>query len=113
MPEIFRFYGFSFFFYSREHEPIHVHVEGAEGFAKYNYDGNDFVLAISKGLKNNELKKIKFVIDENKDIIISRWKEYFEDYFLVDFPNILLIFRIFQNLYKYHLLFFRYDWQWR
>ena len=61
MPEIFRFYGFSFFFYSREHEPIHVHVEGAEGFAKYNYDGNDFVLAISKGLKNNELKKIKFV----------------------------------------------------
>ncbi|MBF1617573.1 DUF4160 domain-containing protein [Prevotella sp.] len=76
MPEIFRFYGFSFFFYSREHEPIHVHVEG---FAKYNYDGNNFVLSISKGLKNNELKKIKFVIDENKDIIISRWKEYFED----------------------------------
>ena len=28
MPEIFRFYGFSFFFYSREHKPIHVHVEG-------------------------------------------------------------------------------------
>ena len=79
MPEIFRFYGFSFFFYSREHEPIHVHVEGSEGFAKYNYDGNNFVLAISKGLKNNELKKIKFVIDENKDIIILRWKEYFED----------------------------------
>lgn len=58
MPEIFRFYGFSFFFYSREHEPIHIHVEGVEGFAKYNYDGNNFVLAISKGLKNNELKKI-------------------------------------------------------
>ena len=54
-------------------------MEGAEGFAKYNYDGNNFVLAINKGLKNNELKKIKFVIDENKDIIISRWKEYFED----------------------------------
>lgn len=49
------------------------------GFAKYNYDRNNFVLAISKGLKNNELKKIKFVIDENKDIIISRWKEYFEN----------------------------------
>ena len=26
MPEVFRFYGFSFFFYSREHEPPHVHV---------------------------------------------------------------------------------------
>lgn len=28
MPEIFRFFGFSFFFYSREHEPLHIHVEG-------------------------------------------------------------------------------------
>lgn len=35
MPEIFRFFGFSFFFYSREHEPIHVYVEGVEGFAKF------------------------------------------------------------------------------
>ena len=27
MPEIFRFYGFSFFFYSKEHELMHVHVK--------------------------------------------------------------------------------------
>lgn len=33
MPEIFRFYGFSFFFYSKEHEPLHVHVEGNGGMA--------------------------------------------------------------------------------
>lgn len=33
MPEIFRFFGFSFFFYSKEYEPIHVHVEGEDGFA--------------------------------------------------------------------------------
>ncbi|MBE6256077.1 MAG: DUF4160 domain-containing protein [Prevotella sp.] len=26
MPEVFRFFGFSFFFYSREHEPLHIHV---------------------------------------------------------------------------------------
>ncbi|WP_449035156.1 DUF4160 domain-containing protein [Prevotella sp.] len=78
MPEIFRFYGFSFFFYSREHEPIHIHVEGNEGFAKYNYNGEDFVLDVHKGIKNNDLKKIKSVITENKDIIISRWQEYFE-----------------------------------
>ena len=51
MPEIFRFYGFSFFFYSREHEPIHIHVEGNEGFAKYNYNGEDFVLGVHKGIK--------------------------------------------------------------
>ena len=34
MPEVFRFFGFSFFFYSKEHEPVHVHVEGNGGMAK-------------------------------------------------------------------------------
>ena len=51
MPEIFRFYGFSFFFYSREHEPIHVHVEGAEGFAKYNYDGNNICFSYQQRIE--------------------------------------------------------------
>lgn len=40
MPEIFRFFGFSFFFYSKEHEPIHIHVEGEEGFLTNNGGGN-------------------------------------------------------------------------
>lgn len=31
MPEIFRAFGFSFMFFSREHEPIHVHVVGKDG----------------------------------------------------------------------------------
>lgn len=44
MPEIFRFFGYSFFFYSKEHEPIHVHVEGAGGFAVFDYDGESFVM---------------------------------------------------------------------
>jgi len=77
MSEIFRFFGFSFFFYSKEHEPIHVHVEGASGFAKFDYDGNNFVLNMAKGIKVNDLNKIKFVIEENKDIIVARWNEYF------------------------------------
>lgn len=27
MPEILRMFGMRFYFYSREHEPIHVHVK--------------------------------------------------------------------------------------
>lgn len=38
MPELFRFFGFLFYFYSREHEPIHVHVEGAGGLAIFDYN---------------------------------------------------------------------------
>ncbi len=78
MPEIFRFFGFSFFFYSREHEPIHVHVEGNDGYAVYDFDEDSFVLREKQNIKANDQKKIESVIEENKDIIIKRWKEHFE-----------------------------------
>ena len=78
MPEIFRFYGFSFFFYSREHEPIHVHVEGNNGYAVFDLVGASFVLREKQNIKANDQKKIEAAIEENKDIIIKRWKEHFE-----------------------------------
>ncbi len=79
MPELFRQYGFLFFFYSREHEPIHVHVEGNGGLAIFDYNEkkDEFELRESRGIKNNDLKRIKGAIDENKDIILRRWKEVF------------------------------------
>ena len=77
MPEIFRFFGFSFFFYSREHEPIHVHVEGNDGYAIFDLIDNAFVLREKANIKTSDMKKIKFVIDENTDIIIKRWNEHF------------------------------------
>ncbi|MBQ9190768.1 MAG: DUF4160 domain-containing protein [Bacteroidaceae bacterium] len=79
MPEVFRFYGFSFFFYSKEHEPLHIHVEGNGGMAKFKWNGNEFELSEKQGIKANDYKKIKKVIDENDDIIIKRWKEYFDN----------------------------------
>ena len=78
MPELFRFFGYSFFFYSREHEPIHVHVEGNDGYAKYVLAEDTFVLKATHGIKASDRKKIELTIEENKDIIISRWKEYFK-----------------------------------
>lgn len=78
MPEIFRFIGYSFFFYSREHEPIHVHVEGKDGYAIYDLVKNQFELREIHGIKTNDQKKIESVIAENKEVIIKRWKEHFE-----------------------------------
>lgn len=77
MPEIFRFYGFSFFFYSREHEPLHIHVEGKGGMAKFDWNGVAFELSEMHDIKASDLRKIEEVIDENADIIIRRWEEYF------------------------------------
>lgn len=36
MPEVFNLFGYSFYFYSKEHEPIHIHVEGEEGLVIYD-----------------------------------------------------------------------------
>ena len=80
MPELFRFFGFTFFFYSREHEPIHVHVEGNDGYAVLDYDksSDTFVLREKQKIKSADLKRIKNICEENKDIIVKRWKEHFE-----------------------------------
>jgi hypothetical protein len=77
MPELFRFFGIKFFFFSREHEPIHIHIENADGDAKFIV-GNDITLIENHGMKNKDLKIAEGIIEENKEIIISRWKEYFK-----------------------------------
>ena len=46
--------------------------------AKFNWNGTKFDIYEEQGIKSNDLKKIKEVIDENADIIVSRWEEYFE-----------------------------------
>lgn len=78
MPEVFRFCGFSFFFYSREHEPVHIHIEGKDGYAVYNLDTGTFTVREIHGIKSQDRKKIETVLSENKEIIIKRWKEHFE-----------------------------------
>lgn len=46
--------------------------------AKYEWNGTEFVLIEKYGIKANDLKKIKKVIDDNADIIIKRWHEHFD-----------------------------------
>lgn len=54
-----------------------MHVEGKDGFAKFEYDGKRFHLRESHGIKAVDMKKIQFVIDDNADIIVARWNEHF------------------------------------
>ena len=75
MPEIFRFAGIRFFFFSNEHLPIHVHVKNSDGTAKFTV--NPVQLIESKGMKNKELNTAEEMIRENEDLIVLRWKEYF------------------------------------
>ncbi len=64
-------------FFSHEHEPMHVHVIGNEGEAKFSWNGERFVLEKTRNVKRNDLRRITSVISNNSDIIIKRWIELF------------------------------------
>ena len=63
-------------FYSNNHEPIHVHILKDEHEAKYNVMSMEMISNF--GFKKQELALIESVIEENKEIIIERWKSHFE-----------------------------------
>lgn len=79
MPEIFNLYGYSFFFWSKEHDPIHVHVEGSDGYATFDWDERNatFIQRECINIKAGDLRKIKKAIAERQQEIIDRWNEYF------------------------------------
>ena len=77
MPEILRMFGIRFFFYSREHEPIHVHVKNADGKAKFDILTEGVVLVKNEGMKPKDIKAAEMVLEENKELAIEKWNEYF------------------------------------
>ena len=77
MPTIFIVFGFCFKFYSNGHEPIHVHVTKDGHEAKFNVI--PVVEMVSNhGFKKHELTIITGIIEENRTILVERWKEYFK-----------------------------------
>lgn len=77
MPTIFELFGIRYYFYSGEHEPLHVHFENADGKAKVNLEPK-IELIYNHGIKPNDLKKAMKTITLYKDEIIKRWYEYFD-----------------------------------
>ncbi len=77
MPEVFRELGYRFYFYSDDHLPIHIHVTYGDGEAKFNVSGNRAILIANNGLKANELKTAKRMIEANIDRITTCWIQYF------------------------------------
>jgi hypothetical protein len=82
MPLLFILLGFRFMFFSNDHEPIHIHVVRGMGeikeYAKFTLMP-DVKIVENKGLKRSELKKAQSIIEDNKEIIIDRWLQYFNN----------------------------------
>ena len=77
MPEIFRFLGIRFFFHSREHDPIHVHVQNADGKAKFIITSDAVTLVENSGMKPKDIHAAEMILEENKELAIEKWNSYF------------------------------------
>jgi hypothetical protein len=75
MPEVFRIFGIRFYFYANEHLPIHIHVQNANGKAKFQVLPT-IKLIDNKGLKSSEIKLAEGIIEENKILIIRSWEAF-------------------------------------
>lgn len=76
MPTLLSQQGFKFFFYANEHDPKHIHVENANGFAKIELA--TLKVTYSK-MKPKDLKKALALIAVNQDDFMRRWDEYFSE----------------------------------
>jgi hypothetical protein len=74
MPTILILFGIRFYFYSREHEPIHVHIETGDGRAKFELVPQ-VRLTENKGVKNKDIKLAESIIEENRELIVKEWNE--------------------------------------
>ena len=78
MPKIFEKDGFKFFFYSNEHEPIHVHVWLAGGEAIFLVTGDDVELRESFNMKVGDLSRARQMVVDNRVLIQEKWYEFFK-----------------------------------
>ena len=76
MPVLLRIFGLRFFFYSNDHRPPHVHVRSADGEARFTIEDVDCIE--NKGLKSKDIFLAESIIEENKEIFLARWNEFFK-----------------------------------
>lgn len=80
MPTIYKYLGIFFYFWSEEHNPIHVHVEyqGAECKVLLYPDGRIEVdnYVLSNNMDPQTLRKVKRFAEKYKDKIKKKWTEY-------------------------------------
>ena len=77
MPTVVILKGFRFFFYSNDHDPLHIHVEKDEKTAKFNLEPVSLVK--SKRFNASELRVVRRLIEDNVEQFKLKWDEYFNN----------------------------------
>ena len=85
MPKLFEYFGIIIFFYSNEHEPVHVHgrCQGRESKAELVIEKGrvaDVTYSSVRGkrpLSKTELKDFQIVTEHYANDIVQKWIDYF------------------------------------
>ena len=85
MPKIFEYFGLIFYFYSNEHEPIHVHVKHGDKesiFELIMMNGELVSINIRKksgveSLSSKDQRTVEAFIRKYNKNIISKWVKFF------------------------------------
>lgn len=85
MPDIYRYFGFVFFFYSNEHDPIHVHVQHDNHESVFeiimdNGEVKDINVRQKQGvpsLNTKDLKVAEKFVRVYADKIVDKWVNFF------------------------------------
>lgn len=85
MPKLYEYFGIVVYFFSREHEPIHVHgkYQGREMKAEIFVDKGVITeirikrVAKKKPLQEPQLSDFEKVVQQNAEEIVRKWADYF------------------------------------
>ena len=78
MPTLFSENGLRFYFFTRDHEPIHVHVQNADGKAKFEIE-NGIKLIFNTGINTKDLKIAERLVEKHKDFFMAEWDKVFNN----------------------------------
>jgi hypothetical protein len=96
MPKIYEYLGIVIYFYSSEHEPIHVHARHGEFESKaeffiVNGEINSIEIINIRGkkpLSGQKYKDFNIFLEHYADAIINKWIDYFVYHKKVEFEKI-------------------------
>ncbi len=85
MPKLYEYFGITIFFYSNEHEPIHVHGrhQGKESKAEILVEEGEVIeirittVPGKKPLESSQFSDFRSFVEHYAEEIIQRWVDYF------------------------------------
>lgn len=74
MPTVHLEKGFRFFFYSNEHLPKHIHVEGKGGEAKIDLESLTWMYKYN--FKKQDLNAVLEIVKQHRFYFLKKWDEF-------------------------------------